>query len=194
MALGVLVIRLEGATGILPDTHSPPFAGNGGGASLWQVVFPLALGGAVGALAARRVPGDADTAGAGRYLGAHAALLVGAGLAFAGNAYLLVLVLPALHIWLLLPITARLGAAARAAVVLAGWLGPAAVIALLAGAGGFGVDAPAWFVRLIGDGGIPVAASLALAVLASATVELLWLVVAAGGGTRSGDGAPPQPG
>ncbi len=102
------------------------------------------------------------------------------------------LVLPALHIWLLLPITARLGAAARAAVVLAGWLGPAAVIALLAGAGGFGVDAPAWFARLVGDGGIPLAASLALAVLASATVELLWLVVAAGGGTRTGDGASPE--
>jgi hypothetical protein len=194
MAVGVLAIRLEGATGLLPDTHSPPFPGNGSGVSLWQVVFPLALGGAVGALAARRVPGDADAAGAGRYLGAHSALLVGAGLAFAGNAYLLVLVLPALHIWLLLPITARLGAAARAAVVLAGWLGPAAVIALLAGAGGFGVDAPAWFVRLMGDGGIPLAASLSLAVLASATVELLWLVVAAGGGTRTGDGATPEPG
>ena len=194
MALGVLVIRIEGAGGILPDTHSPPFAGNGGGVSLWQVVFPLALGGAVGALAARRVPWDADTAGAGRYLGAHSALFVGAGLAFAGNAYLLVLVLPALHIWLLLPLTARLGAAARAAVVLAGWLGPAAVIALLAGAGGFGVDAPAWFVRLMGDGGIPLASSLALAILASATVELLWLVVTAGGGTRTGDGATPLPG
>jgi hypothetical protein len=194
LALGVVAIRLEGVTGVLPDTHSPPFAGNGGGVSLWQVVFPLALGGAAGALAARRVAGDADSAGAGRYLGAHASLLVGAALAFAGNAYLLVLVVPALHFWLLLPTTARLGAAARAAVVLAGWLGPAAVIALLAGAGGFGVDAPAWFVRLIGDGGIPLAASLALAVLTSATIELLWLVVAAGGGTRTGDGATPQPG
>ncbi len=192
MALGILAIRLQGVTGLLADTHSPPFAGSGGGVSLWQAVFPLALGGAVGALAARRVRGDADTAGAGRYLGAHIALFAGAALAFAGNAYLLVLVLPALHIWLLLPVTARLGAAARAAVVLAGWLGPAAVIALLAGAGGFGVDAPAWFVRLIGDGGIPLASSLALAVLASATVELLWLVVA-GGGPRTGDGAPPQP-
>ena len=48
--------------------------------------------------------------------------------------------------------------------------------------------------RLIGDGGIPLAASLALAVLASATIELLWLVVAAGGGTRTGDGAIPQQG
>ena len=68
------------------------------------------------------------------------------------------------------------------------------MIALLAGAGGFGVDAPAWFIRLIGDGGIPLAASLSLAVLASATIELLWLVIAAGGGTRPGDGAIPQPG
>jgi hypothetical protein len=194
LALGVLAIRLQGAAGLLPDTHSPPFAGNGGGVALWQVVFPLALGGACGALAARRVAGDADSAGAGRYLGAHASLLVGAALAFAANAYLLVLVIPALHFWLLLPTTARLGAGARAAVVLAGWLGPAAVIALLAGPAGFGVDAPAWFVRLIGDGGIPLAASLALAVLASATIELLWLVVAAGGGTRTGDGAAPQPG
>ena len=139
-------------------------------------------------------PVDGDGAGAGRYLGAHLTLLVGAALAFAGNPYLLVLVIPALHIWLLLPMTARLGAAARSAVVLAGWLGPAAVIALLAGAGGFGVDAPAWFVRLVGDGGIPLAASLCLAVLASATIELLWLVIAAGGGTRPGDGAIPQPG
>jgi hypothetical protein len=46
----------------------------------------------------------------------------------------------------------------------------------------------------MGDGGIPLASSLSLAVLASATVELLWLVVAAGGGTRPGDGATPQPG
>jgi hypothetical protein len=186
----VLVIRLLGSTGALPDTHSPPFAGDGGGVALWQIVFPLALGGACGALAVRRLPVDADTVGAGRYLGAHASLLVAAALAFAGNAYLLVLVIPALHLWLLLPATARLGAAARAAVVLAGWLGPAAVIALLAGAGGFGVDAPAWFVRLIGDGGIPLAASVALAILASATIELLWLVVAAGGGTRTGDSVP----
>jgi len=189
LATGVFAIRILGATGALPDTHSPPFAGDGGGVALWQVVFPLALGGACGALIARRLPADADTVGAGRYLGAHASLLVAAALAFAGNAYLLVLVIPALHLWLLLPATARLGAAARAAVVLAGWLGPAAVIALLAGAGGFGVDAPAWFVRLIGDGGIPLAASAALAILASATIELLWVVVAAGGGTRTGDSA-----
>ena len=194
LAVGVLAIRILGATGVLPDTHSPPFAGHGGGVSLWQVVFPLALGGACGALAARRLPADDDTVGAGRYLGAHASLLAGAALAFAGNAYLLVLVIPALHLWLLLPATARLGAAARAAVVLTGWLGPAAVIALLAGPGGLGVDAPAWFVRLIGDGGIPLAASAALAILASATIELLWLVVAAGGGTRTGDSAAPLAG
>jgi hypothetical protein len=76
--------------------------------------------------------------------------------------------------------------------VISGWLGPVAVIALLAGAGGLGSDAPAWFVRLMGDGGIPFAASLALAILASATIELLWLVVAARGGTRTGDGASPR--
>ena len=192
LAVGLLAVRLLGATGVLPDTHSPPFAGDGRGVALWQIAFPLALGGACGALVARRLPADADSVGAGRYLGAHASLLVGAAFAFAGNPYLLVLVIPALHLWLVLPATARLGAAPRAAVVLAGWLGPAAVIALLAGPGGFGVDAPAWFVRLIGDGGIPLAASLALAILASATIELLWLVVAAGGGTRTGDGAPPQ--
>ncbi len=57
MAVGVLAIRVEGATGILPDTHSPPFAGSGGGVALWQIVFPLVLGGVLGALAARRVPG-----------------------------------------------------------------------------------------------------------------------------------------
>jgi hypothetical protein len=174
---------------VLPDTHSPPFAGAGGGVSLWQAVFPLALGGIFGTLAARRVPADPDSAGAGRYLGAHATLFAGAALAFAGNAYLLVLVIPALHLWLLLPATARLGVVARAAVVIAGWLGPAAVIALLAGAGGLGSDAPAWFVRLIGDGGSPLASSLSLAVLAAATIELLWLVAAARGGTRTGDSA-----
>ena len=193
LAVGVLAIRVQGATGLLPDAHSPPFAGDGGGVALWQVAFPLALGGALGAFAARRVAADADRAGAGRYLGAHVALFVAAALAFAGNAYLLVFVIPALHLWLLLPVMARLGAAARALVVIAGWLGPAAVVALLAGAGGFGVDAPAWFVRLVGDGGIPLASSLALAVLAAATIEMLWLVVAAGVGPRTGDSAsPPQ--
>jgi hypothetical protein len=194
LAVGVVAIRILGATGVVPDTHSPPFAGDGGGVALWQFVFPLALGGACGALAARRVPAEVDSVGAGRYLGAHASLLAGAALAFAGNAYLLVLVIPALHFWLLLPATARLGAGTRAAVVLTGWLGPAAVIALLAGPGGLGVDAPAWFVRLIADGGIPLAASAALAILASATIELLWLVVTAGGSTRTGDSARPYPG
>jgi hypothetical protein len=194
LAAGVLAIRILGATGVVPDAHSPPFAGTGGGVSLWQAVFPLALGGIFGTLAARRVPADPDAAGAGRYLGAHMTLFAGAALAFAGNAYLLVLVIPALHLWLLLPVTARLGVVTRAAVVVAGWLGPVAVIALLAGAGGLGSDAPAWFVRLMGDGGIPLVASLALAILASATIELLWLVAAARGGTRTGDGASPQRG
>ena len=136
LAVGVVAIRILGATGVLPDAHSPPFAGTGGGVSLWQAVFPLAVGGLAGTLAARRVPADPDGAGAGRYLGAHTTLFAGAALAFAGNAYLLVFVIPALHVWLLLPVTARLGAVARAAAVVAGWLGPAAVIALLAGAGG----------------------------------------------------------
>ena len=171
MALGVLVIRLEGATGILPDTHSPPFAGNGGGASLWQVVFPLALGARSARWRRRRVPGDADSAGAGRYLGAHAALLVGAGLAFAGNAYLLVLVLPALHIWLLLPdhgAPGRRGARSRRA----GGLARTCRRDRTAGRRGrfrgrrAGVVRPPHRRRRI-----PVAASLALAVLASATIE-----------------------
>ena len=54
LAIGLLAIRLLGATGVLADAHSPPFAGNGGGVSLWQVVFPLALGVGCGALVARR--------------------------------------------------------------------------------------------------------------------------------------------
>jgi hypothetical protein len=191
LAVGVLAIRVLGATGLVPDAHSPPFAGAGAGVSLWQAAFPLALGGLCGTLAARRVAADSDGAGAGRYIGAHATLFVAAALTFAGNPYLLVFVIPALHLWLLLPATARLGIVPRAAVVLAGWVGPAAVIGLLAGAGGLGSDAPAWFVRLMGDGGIPLVASLALAVLASATIELLWLLVAAWAGTRTGDGASP---
>jgi hypothetical protein len=46
----------------------------------------------------------------------------------------------------------------------------------------------------MGDGGIPFAAGLALAILAAATIELLWLVAAARGGTRTGDGASPRRG
>ena len=52
----------------------------------------------------------------------------------------------------MLPSLWRLGVMARLGAVALGLLGPAALLALLAGPGGYGTDAPAMAVRLLGDG------------------------------------------
>jgi hypothetical protein len=97
-------------------------------------------------------------------------------LALAANPYLLALVLPALHVWLCLPALARRGVVARLGVVALGLAGPAALLALLATSGGLGSAAPAWLLRLAGDGTLPLPASLAAALLLAAGAQLAAIV------------------
>ena len=76
---------------------------------------------------------DPAAAGVAGYLAALFGALVAAGLALLGNPYALVLALPALHLWLVLPSLARLGLVARLSIVGLGWIGPALLIVALAG-------------------------------------------------------------
>ncbi len=88
-----------------------------------------------------REPAAAGVAG---YLAALFGALVAAGLALLGNPYALILALPALHLWLALPALARFGVVARLGVVALGWVGPALLVAALAGPVALGSTAPLW--------------------------------------------------
>ena len=184
--VALLAVRLLGASGVLPGRFDAPLLrGSSGGVSIWVIVLASALGALAFLLTRRRARItsrlEPDTA---CYLSALIATFLAALIALATSVYLLVLVLPALHLWLLLPRAARFGLAGRLAVVAAGWLGLVAVLALLAGPARFGELAPALLVRLIGDGTLPFGGLVALALLAGSTITLL----------RPGDGGGPQAG
>jgi hypothetical protein len=130
---------------------------------------------------ARRPAAQADArdpaaAGVAGYLAALFGALLAAGLALLGNPYALVLALPALHLWLVLPSLARLGLIARLSIVGLGWIGPALLIAALAGPVSLGGSAPLWAVRLLSVGGLPLGVILSLAMLFAATSQLVAIV------------------
>ena len=186
-AIGPLValasIRLLGASGVLPSRFDAPLLrGPDGGVSIWVVVLAALLGTLAFLVTRRRARlggrRDSDVA---CYLAALIALFLAALCMLAASVYLLVLIVPALHLWLLVPRAARLGLGGRIAAIVSGWLGVAGLLALLAGPAGLGDRAPAAFVRLLGDGTIPLGALCGLALLSGATLTLL----------RPGDGAPP---
>ena len=104
MALGVLVIRLRGCAGVISRRALA--------ALRRQRRRRLAVAGRVPPGPRRRravrwpraaCPWTPTPPAPGATSARTLALLVGAALAFAGNPYLLVLVIPALHVWLLLP-------------------------------------------------------------------------------------------
>jgi hypothetical protein len=174
------VLRIAGLTGAVPALHAPPFPGDGSGVSLW--VPALAVAAAVVAWriarqpAARTDTADPGAAGIAGYLAALFGALLAALLALLGNPYALILALPALHLWLILPSLARLGLSARLGVVALGWIGPALVIAALAGPVSLGGNAPLWAIRLLADGGLPLGVLLSLAMLFAATSLLVAIV------------------
>ena len=183
--VALLSIRLLGAAGVLPGRFDAPLLrGPDGGVSIWVVVLAGLLGTLAFLVTRRRARlggrRESDTA---CYLAALIALFLAALCVLASSVYLLVLIVPALHLWLLVPRAARLGLGGRAVAIASGWLGVAGLVALLAGPAGFGDRAPAVVVRLLGDGTFPLGALGALALLSGATLSLL----------RPGDGARSAP-
>jgi hypothetical protein len=174
------VIRGAGIIGAVPSAHAPPFPGDGAGVSLW--VPGLALLASIIAWRLARHPAaqadarDPGAAGVAGYLAALIGALLAALLVLLGNPYALVLALPALHLWLILPSLARLGLIARLGIVGLGWIGPALLIAALAGPVSLGGSAPLWAVRLLAVGAQPLGVVLALAMLFAATAQLIAIV------------------
>jgi hypothetical protein len=175
------VLRIAGLIGAVPDLHSPPFPGAASaGVSLW--VPGIAIAAAIVAWRVSRRPvaqvdvREPAAAGVAGYLAALFGALVAAGLALLGNPYALVLALPALHLWLVLPALARFGVVARLGVVAVGWVGPALLVAALAGPVALGSTAPMWIVRLLAVGALPLGVVLSLAVLFASTSQLVAIV------------------
>jgi hypothetical protein len=176
----LLVLRVAGIIGAVPDLHVPPYPGDNAGVSLWVPGLALAASMVAWRLA-RRPAAQADArdpaaAGVAGYLAALFGALLAAGLALLGNPYALVLALPALHLWLVLPSLARLGLIARLSIVGLGWIGPALLVAALAGPVSLGGSAPLWAVRLLSVGGLPLGVILSLAMLFAATSQLVAIV------------------
>jgi Peptidase family M28 len=178
--VALAVLRFAGLIGAVPDLHAPPFPGDTAGVSLWVPGLALAASAVTWRLA-RRPAAQADArdpaaAGVAGYLAALFGALVAAGLALLGNPYALVLALPALHLWLVLPSLARLGLVARLSIVGLGWIGPALLIVALAGPVSLGGSAPLWAVRLLSVGALPLGVVLSLAMLFAATSQLVAIV------------------
>ncbi len=118
-------------------------------------------------LAARRpVTAEEELAG---YTVALVALLVLAIMIAATNAFALLFVLPALHVWLWLPQLRIARAPVRLGLFALGLIGPAIVLLSLAWRYGLGFDAPWYLLELVGIGYVsPLAFFLALAGVAAA--------------------------
>jgi hypothetical protein len=118
-------------------------------------------------LTARRpVTAEEELAG---YTVALVALLVLALMVAATNAFALLFVLPALHLWLWLPQLRIARAPVRLGLFALGLIGPAIILLSLAWRYGLGFDAPWYLLELVGIGYIsPLAFFLALAGVAAA--------------------------
>jgi hypothetical protein len=168
-------LRVEGALGIVPNAHQHPFPGQSAGMGVVGLGVPILLAAAAAILMRGRrgrVAGDPADAGAIGFGVALAGVLAGAAVTLTGNPYALILFVPAAHLWLVLPYLSRYGVVARLGLVALGWVGVAAVVALVASADGLGWTAPGWILRLAADGSIPFAVSAGIAVLAAATSQL----------------------
>ncbi len=175
-ALGAL---LAGATGAAPSSPAAyPFPGAGSGVGVGAFLLVIA-GGAAGLGASRFVPapprvpaGDPAVRAVVALTAALACGSAGAALALAALPAAGLLLVPALHAWVLLERVTRGGAVVRALVILA----PLAVPAVLVTRGA-GLDAGE-AVRMISDGRVPIGASIGAAVtLAAASVLAARFIV-----------------
>jgi hypothetical protein len=175
-ALGAFLAGLTGAAPSSPAAY--PFPGEGSGVGVGAFLLVLA-GVAVGLGASRLVPAPPRVpAGdpAVRAIVAVTAALVcgcaGAALAIAALPAAGLLLVPALHAWVLLERVTRGGAVVRAIVILAPLVVPAILVTR-----GAGLDAGE-AIRLISDGRMPIGASIGAAVtLAAASVLAARFIV-----------------
>jgi hypothetical protein len=175
-ALGAL---LAGITGAAPSSpYSYPFPGEGSGVGF--AAYALVLAGAAAGLGAGRLVPAPPRVPAGdpavRAIVAVTAALVcgcaGAALAIAALPAAGLLLVPALHAWVLLERVTRGGAVVRAIVILAPLVVPAILITL-----GAGLDAGE-ALRMISDGRMPIGAPIGAAVtLAAASVLAARFIV-----------------
>ena len=187
-----LTLRLQGVVGVVAGVHERPFPPAPPGIVAADLIVPTAAAIAAwwGARRLRRpLPSDPEAAGVAGFAAAMLCVLGAAALAFIANPYALVLILPALHLWLLVPALARAGAPSRLALVAAGWAGVGTLVAAVALVHELGRGTPGWLARLAADGSIPLAAITAVALLAGASVHLALLAL---GRARGADdpGAP----
>ncbi len=175
-ALGALVAGLTGAAPSSPAAS--PFPGEGSGVGLVAAVLVVA-GAGLGLAANRLVPvpppvpaGDPALRGVVALTAALACGCAGAGLAIAALPAAGLLLVPALHAWVLLERVTRGGAIVRALVILVPLVLPAVLIAL-------GADLGAGeAVRLISDGRMPIGAPIGAALtLAAATILAARFIV-----------------
>jgi hypothetical protein len=91
---------------------------------------------------------------------------------FAMNPYSVIFILPSLHAWIWLPQLRKRPVAARAAVVAAGFAGPALLVGSFASRLDLGFDAPWYLAQLAAVGYVPLASLLALSAWVAVAAQL----------------------
>jgi len=100
------------------------------------------------------------------------ALAVFSLLVVATNPFALVFVLPALHVWLWLPLLRQSPLSTRIAVLAAGFAGPLILVASLAWRFELGLDAPWYLLELVGVGYVSTTAFAVVLLAAAAASQL----------------------
>jgi len=156
----------------VPPNPATAVAGNWPVATLLGLLLVLALGWLVARyrLVPRRpVAPEEELAG-------HAVALLALGvlalLVVATNPFALLFVLPALHIWLWLPLLRQVRFPLRFAVFAAGFVGPLLILGSLAWRFGLGFDAPWYLLELVGLGYVSTTAFAVVLAAAAGTAQL----------------------
>jgi hypothetical protein len=160
----------------------------------WTGIVLAALAGlAVWRFASRpRIVPDHPVSGAERTAGLVSALL---GLAFASmlliavNPFALILVLPAAHLWLLLPLAARLGRRVMVVVYLLGFSGPALLVGEYASRFHLGASTPRAFLEMTASGYLSPVIALCLTLVTASAAQVAAVIAG-----RYGPAHPPKRG
>jgi hypothetical protein len=159
----VLLFELFGLLGAWPAGAARPIAPASAAARDWPAtaLLGLAVLALLGWLVARERLLPRRAVRAEEELAAHTVALLSLGalalVVVALNPFALVFLLPSLHAWLWLPNVRRVSRWGRAAVLAAGFLGPAVLIGSFAIRFGLGWDAPWYLLELRGVGYLPFA-------------------------------------
>jgi hypothetical protein len=106
------------------------------------------------------------------WLGGGTTWFIASALIFAVIPFTLIVILPAAHLWLWVPAASRVGQRGMLAVYAAGFLGPLALLAELAGPQGLGSEAPRALVAMTASGYLSPAVSACMCVAAAAAAQL----------------------